>query len=397
MALVDSWTAESPSAQWAPLRVATWNVLSEAYETGTGGYWEHWDNRKDKLIEHIVNLQADVLCLQEVDHFDFFNDQLKLHGYTGFWVPKTKWPVWRIDRDHEVLNEESFMKKHQDSGQKGLKREWKSLPFYLPTEGQATFVHTGRWRIRRWLCWHGYTFEDKSRDLKRTWERWLCRCGAEAPAEVVNAEEAQGELLNQNGVCPLPQVALGVEVLPAASTDETTGVCVLNLHLKSNPVGIAKAYSCHPHSECVGQIKQAQLRLFLNSALACIAASSRLLVCGDFNQRPSPEDLQALALIDAHEGHVPKGVRRLPIDFILLQDCKELRLHEVLALPGFDHWCPTETHPSDHAARAMCAMLRIASDDAAGRQSADGAVMDDGRSPPLVTSAAAAVQAWHSS
>ena len=52
-----------------------------------------WSYRGPKLIEEIVRSGADLLCLEEVDHFkDFFEPQLAERGFKGFFVPKIDSP-----------------------------------------------------------------------------------------------------------------------------------------------------------------------------------------------------------------------------------------------------------------------------------------------------------------
>ena len=47
-----------------------------------------WHRRKYLLIEEILHINADVICLQEVDHFAFFKQILFHVGYTGHFFPK---------------------------------------------------------------------------------------------------------------------------------------------------------------------------------------------------------------------------------------------------------------------------------------------------------------------
>merc|ERR1719464_1052793 len=73
------------------LTIATFNVLAEAFEFG--GWHGAWRNRRERLIDVSLQADPDILCLQEVDHFDdFFEPELRRRGYTGYFAPKTKNP-----------------------------------------------------------------------------------------------------------------------------------------------------------------------------------------------------------------------------------------------------------------------------------------------------------------
>lgn len=50
-----------------------------------------WENRSIKLIENILKNNPDIICLEEVDHFDdWFLPKLSAHGYDGIFLPKVK-------------------------------------------------------------------------------------------------------------------------------------------------------------------------------------------------------------------------------------------------------------------------------------------------------------------
>lgn len=52
-----------------------------------------WDNRKYAIIEEILTYDPDVVCLQEVDHYeDFFLPVLQQVGYSGAFNPKPDSP-----------------------------------------------------------------------------------------------------------------------------------------------------------------------------------------------------------------------------------------------------------------------------------------------------------------
>ena len=57
-----------------------------------------WENRKDELLKEILRSGADVVCLEEVDHFpDFFQPKLKENGFEGFFKPKPSSPCLEVE------------------------------------------------------------------------------------------------------------------------------------------------------------------------------------------------------------------------------------------------------------------------------------------------------------
>lgn len=40
-------------------------------------------------MKELVDSGGDILCLQEMDQFDFFNDPLVKHGYRGCYLKRT--------------------------------------------------------------------------------------------------------------------------------------------------------------------------------------------------------------------------------------------------------------------------------------------------------------------
>ena len=51
-----------------------------------------WRTRRFRMLEEIVRHNADVVCLQEIDHFRFFRKSLAALGYTGHFTPKPDSP-----------------------------------------------------------------------------------------------------------------------------------------------------------------------------------------------------------------------------------------------------------------------------------------------------------------
>ena len=75
----------------------TYNVLADLYATSemysyTPSWALAWNYRRQNILKEIVQHDADILCLQEVqsDHFeDFFQGELGKHGYTAVYKKKT--------------------------------------------------------------------------------------------------------------------------------------------------------------------------------------------------------------------------------------------------------------------------------------------------------------------
>ena len=81
-----------------PIRVFQWNVLSQALGTGNDNFVKcpsealEWKTRRFRMLEEIARHNADVICLQEVDHFSFLRKSLASLGYTGHFTPKPDSP-----------------------------------------------------------------------------------------------------------------------------------------------------------------------------------------------------------------------------------------------------------------------------------------------------------------
>ena len=57
-----------------------------------------WENRKGKILEEILRSGADIVCLEEVDHFpDFFQPKLSENGFKGIFKPKQPSPCLNVD------------------------------------------------------------------------------------------------------------------------------------------------------------------------------------------------------------------------------------------------------------------------------------------------------------
>ncbi|XP_008190601.1 nocturnin isoform X3 [Tribolium castaneum] len=80
------------------LRVFQWNILSQALGQMNDHFVKcpdealEWNSRKFRIIEEIVEYCPDIICLQEVDHFNFLKYILGTQGYTGVFYPKPDSP-----------------------------------------------------------------------------------------------------------------------------------------------------------------------------------------------------------------------------------------------------------------------------------------------------------------
>ncbi|KAF7267737.1 hypothetical protein GWI33_019065 [Rhynchophorus ferrugineus] len=85
------------------IRVFQWNILSQALGTMNDNFVRcpdealDWNHRKYLIVEEIVEYCPDVICLQEVDHFNFLKRVLATQGYTGMFFPKPDSPCFYID------------------------------------------------------------------------------------------------------------------------------------------------------------------------------------------------------------------------------------------------------------------------------------------------------------
>ncbi|KAI3684016.1 hypothetical protein L1987_84538 [Smallanthus sonchifolius] len=72
-----------------------------------------WESRKRNIMFELGLWSADILCFQEVDRFQDFEDGLKIRGYNGIWKMRTGEPAdgcaifWRSSR-FKLLHEEAI-------------------------------------------------------------------------------------------------------------------------------------------------------------------------------------------------------------------------------------------------------------------------------------------------
>ncbi|KAG9328623.1 hypothetical protein JZ751_006128 [Albula glossodonta] len=90
-----------------PIRVMQWNILAQALGEGKDGFIQcpldalNWAERKYLILEEILTYQADILCLQEVDHyFDTFQPVLNSLGYHSTFCPKPWSPCLDVEHNN---------------------------------------------------------------------------------------------------------------------------------------------------------------------------------------------------------------------------------------------------------------------------------------------------------
>jgi len=76
------------------IKVMQYNILAEIYGSADRFYylpkWAlEWNYRKENIIKEIQAYNPDILCMQEVDHFDWMSSQLKSLGYYGEYSERT--------------------------------------------------------------------------------------------------------------------------------------------------------------------------------------------------------------------------------------------------------------------------------------------------------------------
>ncbi|XP_025413522.1 nocturnin isoform X2 [Sipha flava] len=86
------------SIEGNPIRVLQWNVLSQALGQNNDKFDScplealEWKRRRCHMLEEILRHNPDIICLQEVDHFDFLSRALATQSYSGLFVPKPDSP-----------------------------------------------------------------------------------------------------------------------------------------------------------------------------------------------------------------------------------------------------------------------------------------------------------------
>lgn len=93
-----------------PITIVQYNVLADAYVNKERYYYcknesLEWEYRKWSLLSEIAKYKPDVLCLQELDHFEFWDEQLQLHGFRGVYLKR---PSEKTDGIAVFYNQSKF-------------------------------------------------------------------------------------------------------------------------------------------------------------------------------------------------------------------------------------------------------------------------------------------------
>ncbi|GAB1601754.1 nocturnin-like isoform X1 [Argonauta hians] len=76
------------------IRLLQWNVLAYALAKGADNFIRcpekalSWETRKLRILEGILKHNPDVICLEEVDHYDYLSSHLTPLGYSGIFHSK---------------------------------------------------------------------------------------------------------------------------------------------------------------------------------------------------------------------------------------------------------------------------------------------------------------------
>jgi CCR4-NOT transcription complex subunit 6 len=230
------------------ISVLQYNVLAESYAfLNIGGEIKlgelSWENRSAALLDEILSYDADIICLQEVDHFyDFFYPELKNHGYEGIFKKRPT----RQKRDGCAIfyNRDRFVSKDKD--EVCFNNVDADL---IPSEEAALASHVDR--------------ENESDSCEEN-------CG----------EDAHVSRFHTNNI------ALGIYLCEKHRVDEIgSGFWVFNTHLFWNP-----QYE---------DVKLVQTKMLLRMVQrAVLSKKGGIILCGDFNATP---DSRVYKLVSTYE------------------------------------------------------------------------------------------------
>src|SRR5688500_7617813 len=91
-------TNDSPAGGGGSFRILTWNVLAQAlavehdHFVGLPDGTLDWNQRRLHILHEILHHNPDIICLQEVDHYNFINSSLTPLGYRGVFCSKPDSP-----------------------------------------------------------------------------------------------------------------------------------------------------------------------------------------------------------------------------------------------------------------------------------------------------------------
>jgi len=115
---------EATTCSTENIRLLQWNALSQTLGTKNDNFVKcpksalDWRTRRFRMLEEIIAYDADVICLQEVDHFRFFQRALSCLNYQGHFVPKPDSPCIYLPENSGPDGCAIFFKKDKFSLQK---------------------------------------------------------------------------------------------------------------------------------------------------------------------------------------------------------------------------------------------------------------------------------------
>ena len=82
------------------IRVQHWNSLAQALSQDNFVKCPpealEWKTRKFRILEELLLYNADIICLEEVDYFEFVHKSLIAVGYEGHFFPKPNSPCLKL-------------------------------------------------------------------------------------------------------------------------------------------------------------------------------------------------------------------------------------------------------------------------------------------------------------
>lgn len=296
------------------ITICTFNILAEGLEPQNCAL--SFCQRKEALLEEILCCQADVICLQEVDHFaDFFQPALS-KDYVGCFVPKTKWT--------------------KKEGQKTM----------AATEGQAIFVRKERLQVIMPLCWTSLNLREKRwASLAKAWKQ-----------HIQSSQKMRFSYGTEKALQVVPQIVLGVLLQPSDACHQP--FLVTSMHLKcrvSEEQLQGMDYDHFKHLQC-----QHFLRATMKAAEELLPPGAPVLCGADLNLCLATD--QGAATVVEQEGFVDAGAAypasHHTVDYILVR-AKSGSPEAVWELPSLEmdesahQSLPNAQYPSDHILRAV--------------------------------------------
>lgn len=253
--IVTNKSAGSSSSGGARFRVVTYNILAEIYATQQQypycDLWAlGWDYRFQNLIREVVDIGADVVCMQEVqaDHYETHVYQaMSEAGFEGVYKQKTR------------------MSMGMSGKVDGCALFWRRTKFHLVESYSIEFNELAQRAATQMLGMNARSEEGAA---------YLNRLSKDNVAQLVVLELAQPSLSTRGNREPINQV------------------CIANTHLYSN-------------KDCpdVKLWQTWQLLQELETFVLSRGQNLPLMICGDFNSTPDTAVYDLLSRQAVHPGH----------------------------------------------------------------------------------------------